>query len=104
MVDLLGWGELILVLALALVIVGPKDLPKLFYALGRWVYRAKSLLGHFQEEWDRLLQEENTKAFREQAPEDNSPDLPSVPSKTSQKPKKKKSVTSKKRHHQKHPH
>lgn len=66
MVDLLGWGELILVLGLALVIVGPKDLPKLFYALGRWSYKVKALLGHFQTEWDALLQEQALKEAREE--------------------------------------
>lgn len=47
MFDLGGW-ELFLVAALALIVVGPKDLPKLVRNVGRWVAKARGLAREFQ--------------------------------------------------------
>ncbi|MGL4426874.1 MAG: Sec-independent protein translocase subunit TatA/TatB [Alphaproteobacteria bacterium] len=66
MFDLLGWGELILILSLALVIIGPKDLPKVFYTLGRWVHRFKKVCAHFQEEWEGLVRVEQLKELEKE--------------------------------------
>ena len=46
----IGFGELILVLLVAFVFVGPKDLPKVARALGRGVRTIKQYLRDFQDE------------------------------------------------------
>lgn len=69
MFDLLGWGELILILSLALVIIGPKDLPKVFYTLGRWIHRFKKICAHFQEEWEGLVRVEQLKELEKELTE-----------------------------------
>lgn len=45
-----GFAELILILLVAFVIVGPKDLPKVARALARWVKYFQSLFQEFKEE------------------------------------------------------
>jgi len=37
-----SWSELLVVGVVALVAVGPKDLPRVMYTLGRWTCRARA--------------------------------------------------------------
>ncbi len=55
----IGFAELLLVLIIAYVIVGPKDLPKVARWLGRMVKRARQLIKELKEElgWDEMMSE-----------------------------------------------
>ena len=55
----IGFAELILVLLVAFLVVGPKDLPKVARWLGRMVKRVRQLIRELKEEvgWDELTQE-----------------------------------------------
>jgi sec-independent protein translocase protein TatB len=46
----IGFEELIVILLVAFVIVGPKDLPKVARALGRFVKTIKQMYADFKEE------------------------------------------------------
>lgn len=46
----LGFAELILILLVAFLIVGPKDLPKVARALARWLKQMKAMFNEFKEE------------------------------------------------------
>ena len=46
----IGFSELILILLVAFVIVGPRDLPKVAAALGRGVRTIRQFMREFQEE------------------------------------------------------
>ncbi len=37
MLDLAAWGEFVVILILALIIIGPKDMPKILRVCGRWI-------------------------------------------------------------------
>ena len=43
----LGWTELLLIGIVALIVVGPKDLPGMFQAVGRFVGKAKGMAREF---------------------------------------------------------
>jgi sec-independent protein translocase protein TatB len=43
----LGWTELLVVGIVALIVVGPKDLPVLFRNVGRWVGKARGMAREF---------------------------------------------------------
>lgn len=43
----LGWSELLVVGVVALIVVGPKDLPVLFRNVGRWVGKARGMAREF---------------------------------------------------------
>ncbi|TMV53453.1 twin-arginine translocase subunit TatB, partial [Thioclava sp. BHET1] len=44
----IGWSELLLIGVVALVVVGPKDLPMMFKALGQFTAKARSMAREFQ--------------------------------------------------------
>ncbi len=44
----IGWQELFIVAVLALLVIGPKDLPRALRAMGKWVRKARSLARDFR--------------------------------------------------------
>ncbi|MBN9564605.1 MAG: twin-arginine translocase TatA/TatE family subunit [Alphaproteobacteria bacterium] len=82
MLDIGAWAEFIVIALLALIIIGPKDLPKALFTLGKWV-------GKFR---DFTYTAHNTLTMISH-PYDDEADLKPKPSKrtTSSKPKKPKS-------------
>jgi Tat protein translocase TatB subunit len=53
----LGWGELLVIAVVALVVIGPKDLPQAFRTLGQWAAKARALAREFQGHVDELMRE-----------------------------------------------
>lgn len=53
----LGWSEIAVVAVLALVVIGPKDLPRVLRTLGRWTRRIRSLGREFQRQMDDIMRE-----------------------------------------------
>ncbi|WP_420863103.1 Sec-independent protein translocase protein TatB [Algirhabdus cladophorae] len=49
----LGWGELMVVGVVALIVVGPKDLPVMFRTLGRFTGKAKGMAREFSKAMDQ---------------------------------------------------
>lgn len=47
-----GWSELVLIGVVALIFVGPKDLPRMFHALGRFTAKARGMAREFQRAMD----------------------------------------------------
>lgn len=45
----LGWSELLVIGVVALIVVGPKDLPVLFRNVGRWVGKARGMAREFSQ-------------------------------------------------------
>jgi sec-independent protein translocase protein TatB len=48
----LGWTELLLIGIVALIVVGPKDLPTMFRTLGRFTAKARNMAREFQKALD----------------------------------------------------
>jgi sec-independent protein translocase protein TatB len=45
-----GFSELLLIFAIALVVLGPQKLPKLAQQVGRWIGRARAMARQFREQ------------------------------------------------------
>jgi len=44
----LGWQELFFITLLALIVVGPKDLPNMINSISRWIFKSRRLVQNFQ--------------------------------------------------------
>lgn len=53
----IGWPEFALVLVVALLVIGPKDLPKALYTVGKWVRKARAVTGDFQRHIDTMVRD-----------------------------------------------
>jgi sec-independent protein translocase protein TatB len=49
--------ELLLVVIVALVVIGPKDLPRVMRTVGHWVGRARGAARHFRSGFDAVVRE-----------------------------------------------
>ncbi|MGE0108557.1 MAG: twin-arginine translocase TatA/TatE family subunit [Bdellovibrionales bacterium] len=52
-----GWPELLLVGAIALLAIGPQDLPKAMHKLGLYAGKLRRFLHGIQHDFDRLMHE-----------------------------------------------
>ena len=50
-------SEFFLVLIVALVVIGPKDLPRVMRTVGHWVGRARAMTRHFRSGIDTMIRE-----------------------------------------------
>ncbi len=53
----IGWTEMVVVVVLAIIVIGPKDLPKLIRTIGQWTGRARALAREFQSSIDDIAKE-----------------------------------------------
>jgi sec-independent protein translocase protein TatB len=57
MLPSLGFQEILLLAVLALVVVGPKDLPLMLRKLGRWTARLRAMAQEFRSGFDELARQ-----------------------------------------------
>src|ERR687890_95238 len=66
----IGYSELLIVAVVALVVIGPKDLPRVMRVVGQWVGRARGMARHFRSGLDEMIRqselEEMEKKWREE--------------------------------------
>jgi len=53
----IGWTELLLVAVVAIVVIGPKDLPRAMRSVGQWTSRVKRMAGDFQRQFNEAVRE-----------------------------------------------
>jgi sec-independent protein translocase protein TatB len=53
----IGWGELILIGIVALIAIGPKELPTVLRTLGRYMAKIKHMSAEFQSQFQEALRE-----------------------------------------------
>jgi sec-independent protein translocase protein TatB len=53
----IGWGELFLIGVVALIVVGPKDLPALFKTVGNFTGKARGMAREFQRSLEQAANE-----------------------------------------------
>ena len=55
----IGWFEILIVVAIAIIVLGPKDFPIMLKKVGSWIGSAKSYINNIQKEVSNLDIEEN---------------------------------------------
>ena len=69
----IGWFELLLIIGLAVVIIGPKDFPIVLKKIGNWFGSIKRYISAVQSEVSNL--EENTLDYENKENKDKKEDL-----------------------------
>jgi sec-independent protein translocase protein TatB len=50
-----SWSEILLIGVVALVVIGPKDLPRVLRTVGQWTGRARAIAREFQFQLDQMV-------------------------------------------------
>jgi len=53
----IGWSEMAVIALLTLIVIGPKELPRVLRTVGQWVRKAQSLAREFQRGLDDMARE-----------------------------------------------
>ena len=62
----IGWPELLLIGMIALIVIGPKDLPRALRVAGFWVRKARTLSREFQSSIDQMIREAELDEMRQE--------------------------------------
>src|SRR5215469_9800710 len=65
----LSWSHILLVLIVALVVVGPKDLPRLMREVGRWAGKARAMADQFRKSFDDMARQSELDELRREIDE-----------------------------------
>jgi sec-independent protein translocase protein TatB len=53
----IGWSELLVIAVVAIVVVGPKDLPRMLRTFGNYAGKARKVANDFKRQFDEALRE-----------------------------------------------
>ncbi len=62
----IGWPELMLIGVVALVVIGPKDLPAALRVAGYWVRKARTMSREFQSHFEQMMREAELDEVRQE--------------------------------------
>ncbi len=63
----IGWQEIFIIGVLAIIVVGPKDLPRVMRTVVMWVRKARAVMRDFQSGIDDIVNEAGLKDIKEDA-------------------------------------
>jgi sec-independent protein translocase protein TatB len=53
----IGWDEMLFTAIIAIVVIGPKDLPKAMRVAGQWIGKVRRVSGHFRSGIESMIRE-----------------------------------------------
>ena len=53
----IDWQELLVIIVVAVVVIGPKDMPKALRTAGRWIARVRRVSNHFRSGIETMIRE-----------------------------------------------
>jgi sec-independent protein translocase protein TatB len=66
MFDLFSWSHIVILLVVALVVVGPKDLPRLMHMAGKWAGKARNMANEFRKSFDEMARQAELDELRKE--------------------------------------
>jgi Tat protein translocase TatB subunit len=61
----IGWIEMMVIVVVMIIVIGPKDLPRVLHTLGQWVSRAREMARGFQDSIEEMANEAGLDKVRE---------------------------------------
>src|SRR3954469_13956022 len=53
----IGWSELVVIAVVALIAIGPKELPAVLRTIGQWMGKARKMASEFQGQFQEAMRE-----------------------------------------------
>jgi sec-independent protein translocase protein TatB len=63
----IGWSELLVVAVVAIVVIGPRDLPRALRTAGQWVAKVRGIARDFQNSVDDMIRETELDDLKKEA-------------------------------------
>jgi len=63
----IGWGELVVIGIVALIAIGPKELPTVLRTLGQYMAKIRRMAGEFQSQFQEAMREAELSELKKQA-------------------------------------
>ena len=67
----IGWLEILIIVSIAIIVIGPKDFPVMLKKVGSWIGTAKKYINNIQSEVSNIDLENNTIQKKEDKKEEN---------------------------------
>ena len=67
----IGWFEILIIVVLAIIVLGPKDFPIMLKKVGSWICSAKKYINNIQNEVSNIDLEDNNIHKKEDKKEEN---------------------------------
>jgi sec-independent protein translocase protein TatB len=61
-----SWSHILILLIVALVVVGPKDLPRLMRIVGQWMGKARHMANEFRKSFDDMARQSELDELRKE--------------------------------------
>lgn len=61
-----GWSEFLLIAIVAIVVIGPRDLPRVTRSFGRFIGKARAMAREFQDAFEEMAREAEIEEIRKQ--------------------------------------
>ena len=65
----IGWSELLLIAVVALIAIGPKELPTVLRTLGQWTSKLRRMASEFQSQFQEAMREAEMADLKKQVDE-----------------------------------
>ena len=65
----IGWGELLIIGIVALIAIGPKELPTVLRTLGQWMAKLRRMASEFQNQFHEAMREAEMADLKKQVDE-----------------------------------
>src|SRR5215471_11728993 len=65
----LGWGKIIIIAVIALVVIGPKELPGVLRTVGQWMGKVRRMASEFQSQFQEAMREAEMADIKKQVDE-----------------------------------
>jgi sec-independent protein translocase protein TatB len=62
----LSWSHILIFLVVALVVVGPKDMPRLLRMVGQWTGKARAMANEFRKSFDDMARQSELDELRKE--------------------------------------
>jgi len=67
----IGWFEILIIVAIAIIVLGPKDFPVMLKKVGSWIGTAKKYINNIQTEVSNIDLEDNKVSKKENKKEES---------------------------------